>query len=291
MVKIALDPTPFHHSHSLLEFPAVAAELGYEYLQMTPHADFIPFFNHARADDDLVQKVKKACKAAGVQIASTLPVLRISSPDPDARDAAVRNFKRVIEITSELGVDVIGTEFSGRPEKAEESERAFYRSMEELVPIIEKAGIKLFIDPHPDDFVENGMAAWRVIRGVNSKNLGMVYVASHTFHMGNQPLEILEAAKGRVGIVHMSDTMDHTRSHGLRYITNPPGNAVRVHQHLRVGDGDVNFDEMFQGLKVNGFLDNPDSVLCSSVFAENETNRETAIYQLEAIKDLVAKHS
>lgn len=291
MVKIALDPTPFHHSHSLLEFPAVAAELGYEYLQMTPHADFIPFFNHARADDDLVQKMKKACKAAGVQIASTLPVLRISSPDPDARDAAVRNFKRVIEITSELGVDVIGTEFSGRPEKAEESERAFYRSMEELVPIIEKAGIKLFIDPHPDDFVENGMAAWRVIRGVNSKNLGMVYVASHTFHMGNQPLEILEAAKGRVGIVHMSDTMDHTRSHGLRYITNPPGNAVRVHQHLRVGDGDVNFDEMFQGLKANGFLDNPDSVLCSSVFAENETNRETAIYQLDAIKTLVAKHS
>ncbi|MEY4321858.1 MAG: hypothetical protein RL167_586 [Actinomycetota bacterium] len=291
MVKIALDPTPFHHSHSLLEFPAVAAELGYEYLQMTPHADFIPFFNHARADDDLVQKMKKACKAAGVQIASTLPVLRISSPDPDARDAAVRNFKRVIEITSELGVNVIGTEFSGRPEKAEESERAFYRSMEELVPIIEKAGIKLFIDPHPDDFVENGMAAWRVIRGVNSKNLGMVYVASHTFHMGNQPLEILEAAKGRVGIVHMSDTMDHTRSHGLRYITNPPGNAVRVHQHLRVGDGDVNFDEMFQGLKANGFLDNPDSVLCSSVFAENETNRETAIYQLDAIKALVAKHS
>jgi myo-inositol catabolism protein IolH len=291
MVKIALDPTPFHHSHSLLEFPAVAAELGYEYLQMTPHADFIPFFNHARADDDLVQKMKKACKAAGVQIASTLPVLRISSPDPDARDAAVRNFKRVIEITSELGVNVIGTEFSGRPEIAEESERAFYRSMEELVPIIEKAGIKLFIDPHPDDFVENGMAAWRVIRGVNSKNLGMVYVASHTFHMGNQPLEILEAAKGRVGIVHMSDTMDHTRSHGLRYITNPPGNAVRVHQHLRVGDGDVNFDEMFQGLKANGFLDNPDSVLCSSVFAENETNRETAIYQLDAIKALVAKHS
>lgn len=291
MVKIALDPTPFHHSHSLLEFPAVAAELGYEYLQMTPHADFIPFFNHARADDELVQEMKKACKAAGVQIASTLPVLRISSPDPDARDAAVRNFKRVIEITVELGVDVIGTEFSGRPEKAEESERAFYRSMEELVPIIEKAGIKLFIDPHPDDFVENGMAAWRVIRGVNSKNLGMVYVASHTFHMGNQPLEILEAAKGRVGIVHMSDTMDHTRSHGLRYITNPPGNAVRVHQHLRVGDGDVNFDEMFRGLKANGFLGNPDSVICSGVFAENETNRETAIYQLDAIKALVAKHS
>jgi myo-inositol catabolism protein IolH len=217
--------------------------------------------------------------------------LRWSSPDPDAREAAVRYFKRVLQITQDLEVPIIGTEFSGRPEKAEESERAFYRSMEELIPLIEKSGVKVFIDPHPDDFVENGLAAWRVIRGVNSQSLGMVYVASHTFHMGNQPEAILEAAKGRVGIVHMSDTMDHTASHGLRYITNPPGNAVRVHQHLRLGQGDVNFDQLFVALKANGFLDNPDSVLCSSVFAENETNHETAVYQLGAIRELVAKHS
>lgn len=290
MVKIALDPTPFHSTHSLLEFPALAADMGYKYLQMTPHPDMIPFFNHPKADDDLVKKMKKAVKDAGIEIASTLPVLRWSGPDEDAREAAVRYWKRVIRITAELGVDTIGTEFNGRPERAEESERAFYRSMEELVPIIEKEGIKVFIDPHPDDFVENGLAAWRVIRGINSPNFGMVYVASHTYHMGNQPAQILEAAKGRVGIVHMSDTMDHTASHGLRYITNPPGNSVRVHQHLRIGAGDVNFDELFQGLKANGFLDNKDSIMCSSVFAENENAREMSIYQRETIEKLIAKH-
>ncbi|WP_138275628.1 sugar phosphate isomerase/epimerase family protein [Rhodoluna limnophila] len=284
MVKIALDPTPFHSTHSLLEFPALAADLGYKYLQMTPHADMIPFFNHPKADDDLVKKMKKACKDAGVEIASTLPVLRWSGPDEDAREAAVRYWKRVIRITADLGVDTIGTEFNGRPERAEESERAFYRSMEELVPIIEKEGINVFIDPHPDDFVENGLAAWRVIRGINSKNFGMVYVASHTFHMGNQPLEIMQAAGDRLGIVHVSDTMDHTASHGLRYITNPPGNAVRVHQHLKMGDGDVNFDEFFSGLKAIGFLDNPKSVMCSSVFAENENARAVAIYQREEME-------
>jgi len=290
MVKIALDPTPFHHTNSLLEFPEVAARAGYEWLQVTPHPDLIPFFNHPKADDDLVTKFKKAAKDAGVGLASTLPVLRWASPDNDAREAAVRYFKRVLQITEQLEIPVIGTEFSGRPEKAEESERAFYRSMDELVPIVEKSGVKVFIDPHPDDFVENGLAAWRVIRGINSSSFGMVYVASHTFHMGNQPEVILEAAKGRVGIVHMSDTMDHTASHGLRYITNPPGNAVRVHQHLRVGAGDVNFDQMFRGLKANGFLDNPDSIMCSSVFAENDTNHDTAVFQLQAIKDLIAKH-
>jgi myo-inositol catabolism protein IolH len=109
--------------------------------------------------------------------------------------------------------------------------------------------------------------------------------------MGNQPEAILEAAAGRVGIVHISDTMDHTASHGLRYITNPPGNAVRVHQHLRVGAGDVDFGRLFSALKSNGFLDNPNSVICSSVFAENDTNHDTAIYQLEAIKKLIANAS
>ena len=42
MPKIALDPTPYHHDLSLLEFPQKVADLGYEYLQLTPHKDFIP---------------------------------------------------------------------------------------------------------------------------------------------------------------------------------------------------------------------------------------------------------
>ena len=45
-----------------------------------------------------------------------------------------------------------------------------------------------------------GLRSLRIIRGVNLPNVGMVYVACHTYHMGG--------------------TMDHRRSHGLRYITN-----------------------------------------------------------------------
>ncbi|ORC15993.1 MULTISPECIES: sugar phosphate isomerase/epimerase family protein [Rothia] len=288
-MKIALDPTPFHHTHSLLEFPRVAKEMGFDYLQMTPHKDFIPFFNHPKADDDLVQKLAKAAKDADVEIASLLPVLRWSSPDPDAREAAVRYWKRVLHIAVDLGVQQIGTEFSGRPELAEESERAFYRSMEELLPIIEREGIHVAIDPHPDDFVENGLEAWRVIRGVNSKNLGMVYVASHTFHMGEAPLEIMREVGDRIRIVHVSDTMNHHASHGLRYITNPPGNPVRVHQHLKMGDGDVNWQEFFSGLNEIGFLDSPDTVMASSVFAENENAVEVSQYQSKTMREMVER--
>jgi myo-inositol catabolism protein IolH len=124
---------------------------------------------------------------------------------------------------------------------------------------------------------------------VNSPNIGMVYVASHTFHMGNQPLEIMRAAGDKLRLVHISDTMNHHASHGLRYITNPPGNAVRVHQHLKIGDGDVNWNEFFGGLKEIGFLDKENTVMVSSVFAEDENAEEVSRYQLKTMTDYIAQ--
>ena len=63
------------------------------------------------------RQVPQVLRRRGRGIASVLPVLRWSGPDEDAREAAVRNWKRVIQITVDLGVNVINTEFSGRPEK------------------------------------------------------------------------------------------------------------------------------------------------------------------------------
>ena len=286
-MKIALDPTPFHSSHSVLEFPQLAAELGYKYLQLTPHPDVLPFFRHPKADDALVADLRKACAEADGEVASILPVLRWSSPDENLRQAAVRYWKRAVQIAVDLGVEQMNTEFSGRPEQPEESEAAFYRSMEELVPVFEREGIHVAIDPHPDDFVEEGLEALRVIRGVNSPNLGFVYVAAHTFHMKDDPARIMAAAGDRLRVVHVADTMDHHASHGLRYITNPPGNAVRVHQHLKIGDGDVDWQEFFGGLAENGFLDRPETVMVSSVFGEDENALEVSRYQLQTMKEFV----
>lgn len=291
MVRIALDPTPFHHDHSLLDFPDVAARLGYEHLQLTPHPDFSPFFRHPKADDGLVAKLKKAVLDAGVSIPAILPVQRISWPDEPQREAAVRNYKRIIQLAVELEVPVINTEFSGRPERSEDSEAAFYRSMEELLPILEAEGVRLNIDPHPDDFVEDGLEAWRVLRGLNSASVGFVYVASHTFHYGDRASSLLPELGNRLGAVYTADSFDHRRSHGLRYISNPPGNTSRVHQHLRIGDGDVDWDELFATLGQIGYLDRDDALIVSNVFAEDEAADEVSRYQLNRVKEFVERHA
>jgi myo-inositol catabolism protein IolH len=80
--------------------------------------------------------------------------------------------------------------------------------------------------------------------------------------------------------------MDHTASDGLRYITNPPGNTTRVHQHMEIGRGDVDVDEAFAALAANGF----DGVLTTCVFGWDDQARESGTRMLGAIRQLVTKH-
>lgn len=289
-MKIAYDPTPLHQTHNLLDFAAATADLGFEHMQLTPHPDFATHFRYPKMDRDLIARFARSVDAAGITVPALLPVQRIAWPDEAKRDAAVRNFLRVIEIAVDLGVETINTEFSGRPESFEESEESFYRSMDEILPVIEREGLRLNFDPHPDDFVEDGHEAWRVLRGLDSEAIGFVYVAPHTFHYGDCLDTLVPELGDRLRAVYISDAFDHRASHGLRYIANPPTTSARVHQHLKVGDGDVDFDALFGRLGEAGFLDRPDALIVSNVFGENENNDAVTRFQKTTIDDLVARH-
>ena len=184
-MKIALDPYMFRTT-PLPELPALVAELGYEHIELSPREDFIPFFKHPRVDAATIKAFRKSLKAAGVEVASLLPLFRWSGPDEDEREAAVRYWKRSIEIAVELGVTVMNSEFNGRPEQASLSEAMFWRSMDELLPIFEREGIALRLEPHPDDFVEDGRSPLDMVRGIDSPTVSFLYCAPHTFHHGRR---------------------------------------------------------------------------------------------------------
>ena len=86
-MKIALDPYMLR-STPLLELPGVVADLGYEFIELSPRADLAPFFLHPRVDDAAVKAFKKALDGAGVKVAAHLPLYRWSGPDEDERRAA-----------------------------------------------------------------------------------------------------------------------------------------------------------------------------------------------------------
>jgi myo-inositol catabolism protein IolH len=283
-VKISLDPYMFRHV-PLLDLPGLVAELGYEWLELSPRDDFLPFFNHPRVDDARVAALRTELAAAGVGVSSVLPLYKWSGPDEDERQAAVRYWKRAIQITADLGVDVMNSEFNGRPEQAARSESQFWRSMEELLPVFEAEGVRLVLEPHPDDFEEDGKAAIDLIRGINSPLVSFLYCAPHTFHMGNDAPGIISYAGDLLTNIHVADSFDHTGSSGLRYIVNPPGSTVRVHQHLDIGQGEVDFDELFGCLESVGF----DGTVTTCVFAWEERARDSSTFMREKIAGYLSK--
>jgi myo-inositol catabolism protein IolH len=284
-MRIALDPTMFRDV-PVAGIPGLVADLGYEYVELPPHADFLPFFNHPRADRAAIGRLKQNLTAAGVKIASVLPLYRWSSPDEAERQAAVRNWKRAIQVTVDLGCQVMNSEFSGRPEAAAASEARFFRSLEELLPIFEREGLQLHLEPHPDDFVEDGYEALRLIRGLDNELVSFLYCAPHTFHMGGDMEGIMRDAGPLLTHLHIADSFDHRASSGLRYILNPPGTPARVHQHLDIGQGEVDWDMFFATLADVDF----DGIATVCVFAWEERARESSIHNLQKVKEYVAKY-
>lgn len=285
-MKLALDPYMFREA-PLLELPALVAELGYEWIELSPRDDFTPFFTHPRVDDAGVSAFKKALAAAGVGVSTVLPLYRWSGPDEDERQAAVRYWKRAIQIASDLGVDTMNSEFNGNPRETAVCERMFWRSMDELLPVFERAGVRLVLEPHPDDWEEDGKRAVDLIRGINSPLVSFLYCAPHTFHQGNDCAGIMDRAGDLLTMVHAADSFDHRGSSGLRYIVNPPGSQVTVHQHLDIGQGEVDFDELFSGLERIGF----DGIVTTCVFAWEERARESSTFMRESINAYLQKWS
>ncbi|HBY94842.1 MAG TPA: protein iolH [Chloroflexi bacterium] len=295
-MKIALDP--YMHRHlSLPDVARLAADLGYEYIELSPRSDFFEWFRQPRVDDDRIREFKQALRETGVQLASLLPLYRWASPNEDERRAAVRYWKRAIEVAAEMECQTMNSEFTrgpspqisnfcAGPSTAEQSEAAFWASMDELLPVFEREGIMLHLEPHPDDFIEDGNAAVDMIRAIGSPNVKYLYCAPHTFHMGNDMAGMIRYAAPVLAHVHVADTLNHKASSGLRYIINPPGSTARVHQHLNIGEGEIDWDLFFKTLREVGF----DGILTACVFAWEDRAVESSRLMRERIQHYLDKY-
>ncbi|NKQ55440.1 sugar phosphate isomerase/epimerase [Amycolatopsis sp. K13G38] len=286
-MKIALDPYMLRKL-PMTEMVRTVAEIGYEYIELSPREEFMPFFLHPRADDEKVAELKKVLTETGVRLSSVLPLYRWSSTDETERQAAVRYWKRMIEVTAELGCPLMNSEFNGRPERAAESEAAFWRSMEELLPVFEREGIALNLEAHPDDFCELNDPAVDLVRAINKPWVNYLYCAPHTFHLSDGAgniAEMLHYAGPKLRHLHIADSFNHKGSSGLRYIMNPPGTPARIHQHLDIGQGEVDWDEFFSTLREINF----DGIATVCVFAWEERAVESAKFMLDRVtKELAA---
>jgi myo-inositol catabolism protein IolH len=276
-MKIALDPLMLRHQ-TLSALCRTAAETGYDYIELSPREDFLPSGVAPRATEERVQALKAALRANNLELASLWTVYRWSDPqDESVREAAVGYWKTALQVAIELGCSNVNSELSGSPEAPEQSRAAFLRSMDVLIPILECEGITMSLEAHPGDFIENGDATVDLIRALDSPNVRYLFCAPHTFHLGPDMGAMLRYAAPLLAHVHVADTFDHTQP--LRYILNPAGSTVRIHQHLNIGEGEIDWDAFFKTLRAIEF----DGIMTSSVFAWHEKAVESARFMRERI--------
>jgi myo-inositol catabolism protein IolH len=282
-MKLALDPYMFRRL-PLEQIPRLAADVGFPCLELSPRDDFLPLFAPPVARKEQCEALNRTLREAGVELVSVMLVYRWSSVDDAEREAALDRWRTAIEVALRLECAVINTEFSVSPAAPQGSEAAFLRSVESLAPLMERNGIRIDIEPHPGDFVEDGNCAVDLIARIASPHFRYLYCVPHTFHMGEDAGAMIRYAAPYLTHVHLADTLNHRK--GLRYIVNPPGAQVRVHQHLNIGQGEIDWDAVFGALPAVGF----DGILTNCVFAWEDRAQESTRQMRHTIGEYLRRY-
>jgi myo-inositol catabolism protein IolH len=248
-MKLAVDPCLLKDLN-VPEMFASVAQAGYQAVELSPRDGFLEHRRGDRPRPDVLQSLRQASSQTGVEIASLFIVQPWASTDGDERQAAARAMRVAIDTAEELGCPRINTEFTGVPERPGECRGAFLRSLEEVLPAAERQGVELTIEPHPYDFIESNEEAVDLVRQVGAASLRYLFCVPHVFHLGSDVAQMIEYAEPVLAHVHLADTFRPSR-----VILNPPDPRARIHQHMDIGQGEVDWAAVFGALTHAGFTD------------------------------------
>ena len=252
-MRIAIDP--YMHRHlSFEELPRKPAELGCEGIELSPRATSSSGGWRPRVYPERIQSFKKALKHHGVKIASLLPMYRWASPHEDERQTAVALLEEGHPDRRRDGRR--HDEFRVRPRPLARSRpfgqllrRTIHRRDERSRVVAFDGGTRADASRPRESSstssrirrtgVETLHPALDMIRMIGSKNVKFLYCAPHTFYFGDDMAKMIRDAAPLLAHVHVADTYNHKASSGLRYICNPPGAQVTVHQHMDIGQGEI----------------------------------------------------
>jgi len=175
-MKIAFDPDVIRQrqaaegEYSIKDMVYEIADMGYKYIEQSPHPQINPFYKYPKANQSRIREYKQALNDTGLELSSLIAMYYWAGPDEERRQAAMRKWKRLIEIAVDLDVNVINAELTGtHPNSPIVSEEKLYKSIYELLPILEKEGIRIELQAHPYDFLETNNETVDIVKSFDSE--------------------------------------------------------------------------------------------------------------------------
>lgn len=182
----------------------------------------------------------------------------MASASATERDGVVEYFKRFCAVAKELGTDTVNTvapvPFGLRAPALknlpvsqiwtmdipdgldwQQGWEDFVDTVRRIMAVVEDAGLRYAMEPHPYRYVANSDGMLRLIDHVKSPALGINYDPSHTFPCGDMPQMAVYRLGGRVFHCHFSD------------------NDALTNAHWRPGQGKIDWPALMKALRDTGF--------------------------------------
>jgi sugar phosphate isomerase/epimerase len=182
----------------------------------------------------------------------------MASGNPAEREAVVEYFKRYCAVAVELGTDTVNTVAPvpfNLPVPAlknlpvtqiwtvdvaegldwDRNWNDFVDTVRRIMAIVEDAGLRYAMEPHPYRYVSSADGLLRLADLVDSPALGINYDPSHTFPCGDMPHIAIHRLGSRVFHCHFSD------------------NDGLTNAHWRPGMGKIDWRAMLKALHESGF--------------------------------------
>ena len=188
------------------------AGIGYDGIEIGAAA---PHAYPAHLNKERRKEIKKLLDDSGIAVSSMLPApgggpgFNVASPLVEERQEAVDQYKKVIELCSDLGgptvMYIAGWQIYGTPRI-----QAWNWSREALSKIAKTAadfGVMLVVEPTPTDsnLVESCDDAIEMMEQVGAKNVGLMFDTQHAYYRNEVPTDYVYRMGKDLRHIHLSE--------------------------------------------------------------------------------------
>jgi sugar phosphate isomerase/epimerase len=233
------------------------AEMGFRYIELEGLG-----YENIKSVYENREILKKECLQNNVEVVNFAPIIsQVLSIDPNEFNEAIKYFEMGVKIASYLGSEKVWIDSYMPPMIIKEGKsytenlnfgkqiyakllpnfswkefwKEYTKNIKKCNQICKDYGIKLLIEPRVGEVLSNSDALLRVFDVIDDENLGAILDIAHQ-HAQKEILPIaISKLNKKIKYVHIAD------------------NDGRDNYHYVIGDGNVDWDEIFIALKSIGY--------------------------------------
>jgi sugar phosphate isomerase/epimerase len=189
------------------------------------------------------------------------------SEDWEEREKRIRYTLDCFRLAGALGVPSVITHGGGRiPESMTRNDgwRLFVANMHRVLPLAQKLGVKLLVQPAPGEVVESAAHVLDLFKELEEYSaLGVSFDAVHFRCTGQDLCDAWKLLYPFVGLVHLEDSPQE-----------------ESHQHTQLGEGNMDIPRFLRSVEESGY----EGFVSIEMEAKEQTAEETVNYSARYLK-------